>query len=965
MRRLAASVFLLVSVFALWWVGVECAQAQAFTDVGAALTGVNFSSVAWGDYDNDGDLDILLAGLLVDGVTRVSKVYRNDAGSFVDVGAGLTGVEGGSAAWGDYDNDGDLDILLTGWNGTAYASQVYQNGAGVFADISASLTGVGGGSGLWADYDNDGDLDILLTGYTGAAFVSKIYRNDVGVFTDVATSLTGVNAGYSDSPAAWGDYDNDGDLDILLTGNSGTLVSNLYQNTNGSFADVGAGLIGVESSAVAWGDYDNDGDLDIVLAGWNGTTRVSKVYANNGNGTFNTASPIDLSIGVDLASVAWGDYDNDGDLDILLVGWDGTTRVSKIYRNDPGVFADSGVSLALIAEGSVAWGDYDNDGDLDALLTGNYTAKVYRNDSATANTAPAAPIGLTATVSGNNVTFSWTAASDSQTPAAGLTYNLGLGTTSGGAQKVSPHANLATGYRRIPALGNTNHRTSWTIKGLAPGTYYWSVQAVDTAFAGSAFAAEQTAGVPAIQLSTTNVNVGTVLKTSSATATFTVTNSGAGTLSVTNITSDNAQFSAAPTSFSLGAAANQIVTVTFTPTKVGWEKATLSITHNAAGSPTTPTAEGIGKITPPTGDLARTKITFRTDRDGNFEVYTVNSDGTSPLNRTSHAALDSNPDWSPDGTRIAFHSGRGANEDIYVINADGSGVPTRLTTDPAEDASPAWSPDGTKIASVFPIGDAIRSNPSAGRSARVTREASPGSSCSPSSYGRSVSADPEGSNESPRCGSLSRTSAGCADDSEARHTPGIHRWDTSPQAEDDPQAGETSPHSDPPPRRTRIENRPFARRQPSISRRPAAWDASAPSDTSTSHPTRSPSPGAERRAMGYMAQDDLPRPSAPTGLFFQPRVDRPDLDAQHTADRTRPVPFTVERDGLLLDRLGVEMALRIRREAMMTLPTQIRLFPIILAVLDDPVRVAVGTTEVVAVRARTSHGDASCRKPCW
>ena len=87
-----------------------------FVDSGPAddaLTGVNNSSVAWGDYDDDGDLDILLTGY--DGSnTLVAKVYRNDGGVFVDIGAGLTGVNYSSVAWGDYDNDGDLDILLTG-----------------------------------------------------------------------------------------------------------------------------------------------------------------------------------------------------------------------------------------------------------------------------------------------------------------------------------------------------------------------------------------------------------------------------------------------------------------------------------------------------------------------------------------------------------------------------------------------------------------------------------------------------------------------------------------------------------------------------------------------------------------------------------------------------------------------------------------------------------------------------------
>ena len=85
--------------------------------------------MAWGDYDNDGDLDILLTGDHGSG-GRVAKVYRNDGGgTFTDIGAGLTGVYDSSVAWGDYDNDGDLDILLTGYSGSGKVAKVYRNDA--------------------------------------------------------------------------------------------------------------------------------------------------------------------------------------------------------------------------------------------------------------------------------------------------------------------------------------------------------------------------------------------------------------------------------------------------------------------------------------------------------------------------------------------------------------------------------------------------------------------------------------------------------------------------------------------------------------------------------------------------------------------------------------------------------------------------------------------------------------------
>jgi uncharacterized repeat protein (TIGR01451 family) len=494
----------------------------------ANLLGVNGNkSVAWGDYDNDGDLDILMAGRIDFGSPMMTTaIYRNDGGSFTDTNAGLMGLGYGSVAWGDYDNDGDLDILLTGLTDDYNPiSKIYRNDGGSFTDTDAGPAGVREGSAAWGDYDNDGDLDILLTGFSSNGPLTQVYQNNAGVFADISAGLVGVQGG----SATWGDYDNDGDLDILLAGQvdfgSPMMTTAIYRNDGGSFTDTNASLMGLGYGSVAWGDYDNDGDLDILLTGiTNDYNPISKIYRNDG-GSFTDTNASLAEIG--YGSAAWGDYDNDGDLDILLSGqtYD-YYSFTKIYRNDGGIFTDINAGLAGVAESDAAWGDYDNDGDLDILLTGSGPsgpiAQIYRNDLPTTNTKPSAPTGLVAVISGTTVNLRWDAAADSQTPTNGLTYNLRVGRTPGAVDVLAPMADGATGYRRIPWLGNAQHGLTATLT-LPAGTYYWSAQAIDTAFAGSAFAPEQifTVTQPPTAVTLTGPTAGQVGFTYDFTATVT------------------------------------------------------------------------------------------------------------------------------------------------------------------------------------------------------------------------------------------------------------------------------------------------------------------------------------------------------------------------------------------------------------------------------------------------------------
>jgi len=212
---------------------------------------------------------------------------------------------------------------------------------GLFTELPFTLTGVFQGTAAWGDYDNDGDLDLLVVGRTDSGTIGKVYRNDQGIFTDIHAQLAGTMDGH---PAVWVDIDDDGSLDIFMSGatapNYQNPVTKIYRNDNGSFVEIPISIPALTGTQNAWGDYDNDGNLDLLISGSpdGGTTFLSRIYRNDGNGNFT-----DIHAGLQGlwgGAVSWVDYDNDGDLDVFISGWTSYGTVSKIYRNDGGKFTD-------------------------------------------------------------------------------------------------------------------------------------------------------------------------------------------------------------------------------------------------------------------------------------------------------------------------------------------------------------------------------------------------------------------------------------------------------------------------------------------------------------------------------------------------------------------------------------------------------------------------------------------------
>lgn len=468
---------------------IQAATTNALFATAQVIPGLRDPMLKWGDYDNDGDLDFAVAGYSVSG--RFTAIYNNVGdGTFTNSGIALTAVENAAMDWGDYDNDGLLDIAIGGYSNTGRVSTIYHNDGSTLTNAGISIVGIKEGFMQWVDYDNDGDLDLSVAGSTGAtSYTNTIYRNSAGVFTNISSPFTGIDKGNM----AWGDYDNDMDLDMIMTGSSATgRVTKLYANNgNGSFSNMPISIPAMDNSELAWGDYDNDGDLDLAIAGYTTNGPTTRIYQNT-DGVFSNISAV--LQGIYYAGISWADYDNDGDRDLIVAGMTtNNIKTTSIYNNTGGMFTNSGTQLPGFQQASISWGDYDNDGDLDLVIGGiaasSYTTALYKNTAAVSNMPPDAPAELTAVLTnGQDVVLSWAPATDTETPSNGLSYNLYIGSTEALEDIMSSHANTNTGWRRVVNIGNAGQCASWRINEVPAGTNYWAVQAIDTAFAGSPFA---------------------------------------------------------------------------------------------------------------------------------------------------------------------------------------------------------------------------------------------------------------------------------------------------------------------------------------------------------------------------------------------------------------------------------------------------------------------------------------------
>ncbi len=367
-------------------------------DVTGNLPQYGFGFSAWGDFDGDGDLDLYYAGDFNGVGSGGLFVYDNENFTLLTT-SGLPAYSLGAADWGDFDGDGDLDIIISGYdptigNGGSGVADIYiNNGNQTFTALNAGLPPVYMGDARFTDLDGDGDLDVAIGGTdlgAGADLV-KLYKNNGDTtLTEIAVTFPPLNI----PKIKFADYDNDGNVDLAVSGfNSSTnsAYAKIWKNTgNLNYTEQSLGLPQIWLGDLEWADIDADGDLDLVITGAATTESEAHLLLNNNDGTFTDDPHFNITGGHREAVIELADFNQDGSLDIFIAGFhssNGTDYLfAKLYDNNgSGIFTENTNNTFVpvhYADGDAA--DYDNDGKVDLFYTGEDAnffgiAKLYHN----------------------------------------------------------------------------------------------------------------------------------------------------------------------------------------------------------------------------------------------------------------------------------------------------------------------------------------------------------------------------------------------------------------------------------------------------------------------------------------------------------------------------------------------------------------------------------------------------------
>lgn len=383
---------------------------QSFTEkMGTPFDDIRCEDISFSDVDGDGDVDLFFIGSHISG-EFLSELYLNDGqANYVRSSRNdFIGLSHGCVEFADIDGDGDNDLFLSGSSkgfGEEIVTKFYSNdGFGVFVELeNKEVPKVWSSDVVFMDVDGDQDLDMFLAGakdYWEDDLIASIYINDdSGQFSEVPTSTI---IPVSRCSAKSADVDADGDMDLFVSGRRGSndLRSRMYINDGSGtlWARQQSLYEGMAEGDVEFSDIDNDGDMDLFVTGkvyLPGASSISNLYINDGLGYFSRKEEAMLQE-VNYSAASFGDVDNDGDDDLIVAGSLGViplprSQSTRFYINDvAGSFLHyQDVPFEGVYEGDIMWNDLDNDGDLDLFLSGvgdaKFTTKIYLNDLLTSS----------------------------------------------------------------------------------------------------------------------------------------------------------------------------------------------------------------------------------------------------------------------------------------------------------------------------------------------------------------------------------------------------------------------------------------------------------------------------------------------------------------------------------------------------------------------------------------------------
>ncbi|HCF03527.1 FG-GAP-like repeat-containing protein [Flavobacterium sp.] len=476
------------------------------------------SSSDVGDIDGDKKADILVNYL--EGTTN-KLVILTSSNTVLQVGDGLFKSKSRMV---DINNDGKLDIVVIGLSSSLISGVpklwIYEYDKTATpnfkkTDASADIAALSSASFDFGDIDKDQDLDLVITGFSPiSGLKSVIYENTTvlgGAFKLNATdnNIVAIKDGTTDLI----DVDGDGDLDVVLTGTGASSdVFEIYMNKlNENIKDwprFASGLTAIRNGKIDLGDFNGDGYSDILYSGTtSGGGNITKLSEYNKTTQRYEDSPFDVS-DFTTAEVEFGDLDGDKDLDFVIVGtnknWSPSNNsVEKnIFRTYINVRNDSALVLASNPTGKSSNGLKSQSGN---VSINDYVVNVAPSVPVLPTNASKVLSNIATTAGKYPIELNWGSSTDDHTPSPGLTYAIKIGTTAGGEEIMSANAN-SDGTRKVSTKGNAEHNSKWKVS-LPVGKYYWSVQAIDAAYSGSAFTDPQVFEVSATGVTVNNAPV--------------------------------------------------------------------------------------------------------------------------------------------------------------------------------------------------------------------------------------------------------------------------------------------------------------------------------------------------------------------------------------------------------------------------------------------------------------------------